>query len=690
MSSSAALSTVAASRSGVARPALFQLVSSHTTQNRNICRAARNTHGPRDKSERSRPCDKFHREPLASTRSGFSGISAGGKGFWEAEREQMLERMSHLKSRFSERPFDALFGHQVDFFRRMDELRPGSLWSYINSEHHMPNPNVDSKAHLQDFNFTQSPDMSPENLRYDPISGRMVPKEPQPTMDYTPGSELEANFAANPSMVDKHQFQPGAAPEKATPKEPRNFQTVDCPPGSELSALFTSIPTSYQNIRLKAEGFQESAHKPNINIDCRPGHELEALITSEFVHSGQAQAEIFKPSRHMKKLSVDAGVMSGENVECTPGSELEALFASIPIFDMDQAHLSTGHETYPEPTNTLVVCPPGNELDAAFASMSSSRAAEDKTEAIVDCPPGSELEAKCITEPDLTEDGHFQPSSVADDLSTHQANITHDSQPGNELEAMLITKAAGGSPVLSEDLSFLQASDIRARYASLDADVDAQSSLSKDVEFSGTEDRIGDHIQQATNSFIPEAQESSAAVYRILTYDSSASEVTTAESDMFFGVQESCPLVDVLSRLQNPGKFVPYFEQMQRDGYEIVTGGGDILVFRKADDVTLQMDTAQFLRHDSYPTETSVSSSSPSFTNQPPSAYRSSGMEEPISSYSESTFHKIFRRMILTGTATAASCYAIGVVVEYFRTGGKDGHGIDGFTSFESERRHRD
>jgi hypothetical protein len=248
--------------------------------------------------------------------------------------------------------------------------------------------------------------------------------------------------------------------------------------------------------------------------------------------------------------------------------------------------------------------------------MSSSRTAEDKTEAIVDCPPGSELEAKCITEPDLTEDGHFQPSSVADDLSTHQANTTHDSQPGNELEAMLISKAAGGSPVLSEDLSFLQASDIRARYASLDADVDAQSSLSKDVEFSGTEDRIGDHIQQATNNFIPEAQESSAAVYRILTYDSSASEVTTAESDMFFGVQESCPLVDVLSRLQNPGKFVPYFEQMQRDGYEIVTGGGDILVFRKADDVTLQMDTAQFLRHDSYPTETSVSFSSPSFTNQ--------------------------------------------------------------------------
>ena len=46
--------------------------------------------------------------------------------------------------------------------------------------------------------------------------------------------------------------------------------------------------------------------------------------------------------------------------------------------------------------------------------------------------------------------------------------------------------------------------------------------------------------------------------------------------------------------------------------------------------------------------------------------------------------------MFLAGIATAASCYAIGVVTEYFRAGGRDGHRMDGFTAFESERRHRD
>jgi hypothetical protein len=46
--------------------------------------------------------------------------------------------------------------------------------------------------------------------------------------------------------------------------------------------------------------------------------------------------------------------------------------------------------------------------------------------------------------------------------------------------------------------------------------------------------------------------------------------------------------------------------------------------------------------------------------------------------------------MLFGGTITVATCYAIGVVTEFFRTGGKDGRGIDGFTVFESDRRRWD
>lgn len=44
---------------------------------------------------------------------------------------------------------------------------------------------------------------------------------------------------------------------------------------------------------------------------------------------------------------------------------------------------------------------------------------------------------------------------------------------------------------------------------------------------------------------------------------------------------------------------------------------------------------------------------------------------------------RTLRRVFLAGSFTAASCYAIGVVAEYFRTGGQDGLGPQGFTGLE-------
>src|SRR5699024_4272714 len=85
--------------------------------------------------------------------------------------------------------------------------------------------------------------------------------------------------------------------------------------------------------------------------------------------------------------------------------------------------------------------------------------------------------------------------------------------------------------------------------------------------------------------------------------------------------------------------------------------------------------------------EEPTSASSPRLSQKPPG--------EPTETHASpgkngSTFGNGIRRMAFAGTATAATCYAIGAVGGYFRTGGQDGRGIDGFTEFESERRHRD
>ncbi|GAD94951.1 conserved serine-threonine rich protein [Paecilomyces variotii No. 5] len=210
--------------------------------------------------------------------------------------------------------------------------------------------------------------------------------------------------------------------------------------------------------------------------------------------------------------------------------------------------------------------------------------------------------------------------------------------------------------------------------------------------------------------------------YRVLAYDPSTQSVSSAEtSSSFYSINETLHPAEVLPRLNNPAKFLPHFAAMQTDGYEIVSGGGDVLVFQRvreaktiatvSDDASVVSgsdETAAELQHigeDSKSSSASTSSSSPRmvhrqetvFSGGPPnwSPYPPPPPVEPTAedrrkAKEESFMRKTSRRILLTGTATAAVCYAIGVVGEYFRTGGSDGRGPEGFTEFEAERRRRD
>ncbi|KAI4602340.1 hypothetical protein KJ359_009581 [Pestalotiopsis sp. 9143b] len=75
-------------------------------------------------------------------------------------------------------------------------------------------------------------------------------------------------------------------------------------------------------------------------------------------------------------------------------------------------------------------------------------------------------------------------------------------------------------------------------------------------------------------------------VYKILAYDPTMQNVTIAETTSVVPDQAT-PLTpaDVLLRLSNPTKFFPHFEPLQAQGFEIVSGSGDVLVFRKIRDM---------------------------------------------------------------------------------------------------------
>jgi hypothetical protein len=205
----------------------------------------------------------------------------------------------------------------------------------------------------------------------------------------------------------------------------------------------------------------------------------------------------------------------------------------------------------------------------------------------------------------------------------------------------------------------------------------------------------------------------SVGLYKILAYDSSSLQISMATTSSSLSASASgsgdvdSPLhpTEVLSRLNNPAKFLPYFRELQDEGYEIVSGSGDILVFKKFRDVsksTTTTDSPQFaaipakqpdvpLQKEAATVLEEIPSKPAPAPPAPPSSPKvrrqedvfsgsgktwhqeeaqsqsDSGSEKP----SEGAWYRIkrgLRRVFFTGLATAGIAYAIGVVSESFGT----------------------
>ncbi|KAL4748515.1 hypothetical protein BDW72DRAFT_153513 [Aspergillus terricola var. indicus] len=275
-----------------------------------------------------------------------------------------------------------------------------------------------------------------------------------------------------------------------------------------------------------------------------------------------------------------------------------------------------------------------------------------------------------------------------------------------------------------EEIELLSARDIRAAYEprrlSIESEIEAETPKQTDEALTSQTDLEDTHGKSPVNrtkhsvnmpveptasnfSSLPDGQaltedvlqhEPSMATtqlpvteYRIFAYDPSSAKVTEAETiSSLQEPSEHLHPTEVLTRLANPAKFLPCLNQMHAEGYEIVSGGGDILVFRKAPAGNLKMIDSP----ESPAQEHSTESAQPAhedvqggnlFDQDTPS-------KQSRKSPQKSKVTKVLRRMLVGGFATGGTCYALGVVSEFFKTGGRDGFGMDGFTEFESERRH--
>jgi len=198
-------------------------------------------------------------------------------------------------------------------------------------------------------------------------------------------------------------------------------------------------------------------------------------------------------------------------------------------------------------------------------------------------------------------------------------------------------------------------------------------------------------------------------LYKILAYDPTMQAINIAEATSIVSDSAS-PLTpaEVLLRLSNPAKFFPHFGPLQAQGYEIVSGSGDVLVFRKVRVAVPPKAESSSIRSprksvnpidgmQSSPTPATGNFASPTgFVNHdfpvPDPPFKSNidvRREEPVfsgrSSWQEDNEKSkgkkkgTMKRVLFAGTWLAGCSYAAGVVFDYFRTGGSDGMGPTGF-----------
>lgn len=206
----------------------------------------------------------------------------------------------------------------------------------------------------------------------------------------------------------------------------------------------------------------------------------------------------------------------------------------------------------------------------------------------------------------------------------------------------------------------------------------------------------------------PVSAGSTSTLYKVLVYNPTMQLVDVAETSSVVP-DSNMPLTpaDVLLRISNPSKFLPYFGPLQAQGFEIVSGAGDVLIFRKVREAELPDAKANPVGHVSAVTTALPSSSRPAvnpidmtggsrdytvaterfasptgFVNYdlPPPRFQSGinvQREEPVFSGTKEEPKKnkknLPKRVAIGALWVAGATYSLGVVSEYFKTGGSEG-----------------
>ncbi|PFH59913.1 hypothetical protein XA68_11712 [Ophiocordyceps unilateralis] len=181
------------------------------------------------------------------------------------------------------------------------------------------------------------------------------------------------------------------------------------------------------------------------------------------------------------------------------------------------------------------------------------------------------------------------------------------------------------------------------------------------------------------------------ASFKILAYDADTRSVTLAEMTCrAYETRLPSSPATVLPRLSNPSKFLPHFAALQAQGYEMASGGGDVVVFQRLIEGESSADEARQVKDgpavnpiDLTGRPVTGNFASPTgFVNyeaRPP--YWEAGRTAEAKTTKEGGRRgkrRLGRKLLVTTAWVAGLAYAASVLGEFFSTGGFDGLGPQG------------
>lgn len=258
---------------------------------------------------------------------------------------------------------------------------------------------------------------------------------------------------------------------------------------------------------------------------------------------------------------------------------------------------------------------------------------------------------------------------------------------------------------------------------------DAKDGMQINTEIQGDTSKAGkDQVKSNTADESLEetstTSETEPVLYKILAYDPIMQNINIAETTSFVpDFTSALSPADALLRLSHPTKFFPHFASLEAEGFEIASGSGDVLVFRKvrpskpgqaqetrAESTSPAVEQPPSLESSINPIDMTgrpivVSPASANFASPtgyvkyenlpeteadklppppPPRVTYNINLrrEEPVFSgpkqrvYGDQKKRKsLGHRLLIGGVWVAGVSYGLGVVSEYFTTGGMDGMG---------------